>query len=130
MGIAALPFCNLRLQSEKPKGKAYPKQVATIGDAIRKRRLDLGLRQRELATRLGCNEMSIVNWELGYRTPQIAHLRQIVEFLGYNPFPNGSDRAPPKGSSISGNPEVSVSEYGRYERGERIPMGKYKSHIT
>jgi hypothetical protein len=39
----ALLFCRVRLQGEKPKDKAYPKEVTTIGGAIRSRRLDLGL---------------------------------------------------------------------------------------
>ena len=32
---------------------------------IRKRRLDLGLRQIDAAKMIGCEEMSVVNWEKG-----------------------------------------------------------------
>jgi ribosome-binding protein aMBF1 (putative translation factor) len=37
------------LKGKKPKDTAYPKAVKTIGDAIRKRRLELGLRQKDVA---------------------------------------------------------------------------------
>src|SRR5262249_2326314 len=59
--IVALPFCRVRLRGQKPPDKAYPKEVKTLGDAIRTRRLDLRLRHLELAQLLGCNEMTIVN---------------------------------------------------------------------
>jgi hypothetical protein len=33
-----------------------------IGEVIRKRRLDLGLRQIDVAKFIACNEMTVVNW--------------------------------------------------------------------
>lgn len=36
---------------------------------IRKHRLDLGLLQREVAERIGCDKMTMVNWEKGHRMP-------------------------------------------------------------
>ena len=38
--IPALPFCHVRLSGPKPLPKAYPKHLKTLGDHIRKRRLD------------------------------------------------------------------------------------------
>ncbi len=60
---------------------------------IRKRRLDLGLRQIDVAKMIGCDEMTIVNWEKGHRSPRVNHLARVVEFLGFNPFQDGDTMA-------------------------------------
>jgi transcriptional regulator with XRE-family HTH domain len=57
-----------------------------LGDYLRKRRLDLGLRQIEVAKIIGCDEMSLVAWEKGYRTPRINNMGKVVKFLGFIPF--------------------------------------------
>ena len=137
--IAAVPFCNLRLQSDMPKDRATPKQVASIGDAIRKRRLDLGLFQAEVATGLGCNKMTVAKWELGHSTPQIAHFRQIVEFLGYrsllgrnnhrrttDQFPK-SPRHQPK--DFATQLAIDQGTLAHYERGKREPSGSILARI-
>jgi hypothetical protein len=43
--MAALPFCHTELRASKPKPSHYPKQLNTLGDHIRTRRLDLRLRK-------------------------------------------------------------------------------------
>jgi hypothetical protein len=70
---AALLFCRVRLNRKKPKDMAYPKKVTTIRDAIRKRRLELGLRQKDLAKIIGYDKDG--RPELGKRArfhPQIS----------------------------------------------------------
>ena len=69
------------LKGKKPKDKRYPKELTTIGDAIRKRRLDLGLLQRDVAKIIGCNEMSVVNWEKGYTNPRTNKMAGVERFL-------------------------------------------------
>jgi DNA-binding transcriptional regulator YiaG len=64
---AALLFCRVRLNRKKPKDKAYPKKVTTIGDAIRKRRLELRLRQKDLAKIIGYDKTGVLNWEKGHK---------------------------------------------------------------
>lgn len=88
--MVALLFCRVRLEGKKPRDKAYPNEVKTIGDAIRKRRLDLALGQRDVAEIFGCTQSSVVNWEKGHTTPRINHLARIIKFLGYNPFSKGT----------------------------------------
>jgi transcriptional regulator with XRE-family HTH domain len=60
---------------------------------IRKRRLDLGLRQIDAAKMIGCDEMSVVNWEKGHRSPRVNQMAGVVNFLGFNPFQNGDTMA-------------------------------------
>jgi len=67
--------------------------VKTLGNHIRKRRLDLGLWQRTLAERLGVSEMTVGNWELGKEQPRIRLTAAIIAFIGYDPEP-GSDSLP------------------------------------
>ena len=57
-----------------------------MNEAIRKPRLDLGLRQIDVAKIIGCDELTVVNWEKGLRTSPVNHLARIVRFLGYNPL--------------------------------------------
>ena len=56
---------------------------------IRKRRLDLNLRQIDAARLIGCDEISVVNWERGHAQPAICYLTGIVGFMGFNPLPKG-----------------------------------------
>jgi transcriptional regulator with XRE-family HTH domain len=72
----------VRLKAKKPRDRAYPKAVRTIGDAIRTRRLDLGLKQKEVAKIIGCDKTSVLNWEKGYNKPTINKMSGIVRFLG------------------------------------------------
>jgi DNA-binding XRE family transcriptional regulator len=52
---------------------------------LRKRRLDLGLHQREVAEQIGVDETTIYNWE-GQRTdPEIRYMSRIIQFLGDRP---------------------------------------------
>lgn len=84
--MVALPFCHVQLTAPKPLPAAYPRQLETLGDHLRKRRLDLGLLQREVADRLGVNAMTICNWETNRTSPQLRFIPRIVAFLGYCPY--------------------------------------------
>ena len=61
---------------------------------IRKRRLDLGLRQKDVAEIVGCDTMTVVNWEKSHTAfPRINHMAGLVKFLGFNPLPDGDTAA-------------------------------------
>ena len=82
-----MPFINFQLSAKKPQNPAYPKTLTTLGDHIRKRRLDLGLWQKDVAATLGVTESTVTNWELNRVTPEFTHLPCIIAFLGYAPPP-------------------------------------------
>ena len=67
-----------------PKG--YPVQVITIGDHIRKARLDADLCQKNIAELMGVSICTITNWELNRAEPEIRYMPAIIKFLGYVPF--------------------------------------------
>lgn len=54
---------------------------------MRKKRLEMGLMQKEVAAQFGVNTWTILNWEKGHSEPPIAALPAIVRFLGYDPYP-------------------------------------------
>jgi transcriptional regulator with XRE-family HTH domain len=85
--IPALPFCHAELRAPKPKPSAYPKQINTLGDHIRTRRLDLNLLQREVGDRIGVDALTITNWESNATNPAIRYIPAIIQFLGDDPFP-------------------------------------------
>lgn len=58
----------------------YPTQNKTLGERLRKARLDLGLTMVELADQLGVSESSIRAWERGYYRPGRDALQRIKRF--------------------------------------------------
>jgi transcriptional regulator with XRE-family HTH domain len=81
-----LPFCRVTLKAKKPLSDQYPKSLSSVGDHLRKKRLDLGLLQRQVALLLGTTECSVTYWETNRTTPTLNHLPAIVTFLGYCPY--------------------------------------------
>jgi transcriptional regulator with XRE-family HTH domain len=86
-----LPFCHIQLTARKPPSPAYPRELKTLGDHLRKRRLDLGLLQRDVAEKLQVNQMTVCNWETNRTSPQLRFIPSIVAFLGYSPDYTQSD---------------------------------------
>jgi len=74
------------LRGHKPLPPGYPKSLETIGDHIRKRRMDLKLIQKALAERLRVNKDTIRFWESSQAKPSRVKIPTIIEFLGYDPF--------------------------------------------
>ena len=61
-----------------------PKELKTLGDHIRRRRIELGLLQREVAGLLGADPGSVNAWERNCRQPVLRRLPAIAAFLGYD----------------------------------------------
>lgn len=84
-GLPALPFCHTILKAPKPTPPSYPKTLKSLGDHIRKRRLDLGLLQEQVARQIGVDATTIHNWERHRNSPHLPAIPKIIEFLGYAP---------------------------------------------
>src|SRR5690606_30970241 len=86
-GILALPISRYAKTTPKSVFKAdYPTFPETLGQHIRKRRMDLGLFQKDIAEIVGTSIDSITFWENGRAQPQIHFFPKIISFLGYYPF--------------------------------------------
>jgi DNA-binding XRE family transcriptional regulator len=84
--IHALPFCYLTLRARKPFNKAYPGDLTTLGDHIRKRRLNLGMHQKDAARLVNAATSTVTNWEKNRTRPTLVFMPKIFEFLGYDPL--------------------------------------------
>lgn len=59
-----------------------------LGDHLKKRRLELGLHQVDVAKILQVSEVTIVHWEKNQNDITIRYIPRIINFLGYLPFEN------------------------------------------
>ena len=85
----SFPFDNFSFSALKPLNPAYPAKLETVGDHLRKRRLDLGLWQKQVAEQIGVTTCTITNWELNRTEPEIRYYPPIIDFLSYVPFEVG-----------------------------------------
>ncbi len=85
-GRVALPFCRFTLKANKPQSSDYPEELKTLGDHLRKKRLDLKLLQRDIAQRLGVDETTVYNWEKNHSKPSLRYIPKIIKFLGHFPL--------------------------------------------
>ena len=68
------------------RGIQVPKEPTTVGGHLRRRRLQLKIFQPEAARRLGVSLVTLSRWECDKMFPTTPHQRQILKYLGYNPF--------------------------------------------
>ena len=111
--------------------RSYPQALVTIGDHLRKWRLDLGLLHRQVAERIGADASTLTNWELNRTSPALRFLPGIVQFLGYTPWTrDGStgnqllayrrERGCPS-QPLAHLVGVDPGTHSRWERGRRWP---------
>lgn len=81
--MVALRTHSFVLKAQKPKHVDYPKELLTIGDHIRAKRLDLGLLQKDVAKIIGVCEDTITYWEMNRTKPYKRFMPSIDTFLGY-----------------------------------------------
>ncbi|QHS56423.1 helix-turn-helix transcriptional regulator [Mucilaginibacter sp. 14171R-50] len=66
---------------KKPPSKDIPVNPQTLGEHIRKARIERGLLQREVAEVFGVCEDTIVGWENGRSFPQRKYQNKILHFI-------------------------------------------------
>jgi transcriptional regulator with XRE-family HTH domain len=115
------------------RGK-MPEKAATVGDHLHRRRLQLGMLQRQVAEQLGVEQGTIYNWEKNRCQPRVQHMPAVVQFLGYTPAV-ATDRWAAR--LLQGRKAMGLSQkeaarqmgvvqctLARWERGEREPEGE------
>jgi transcriptional regulator with XRE-family HTH domain len=89
--MVALPFCRVTLRGQKPApDPAYPTHPRTIGKWVRKRRMESGLLQRQVADMLEICKDSVGRWESDRFRPSRAHLQALFRLFGEPPPEIGS----------------------------------------
>lgn len=82
---------------------------------------------------------TITNWELGHTTPALCWMPNIIQFLGCDPQPQPATvgqalkrHRQVRGMSqreLAGRMGVDQGTLGRWERGIRVPKGRFASKI-
>ena len=83
--VAFLPFGPKLLKSLKPR--PWVLLPRTLGEHLRKRRLEQGLFQRDLRKLFKLEKETYANWEKDRCKPAMKHWPRIIEFLSRDPNP-------------------------------------------
>lgn len=84
--IHALPCLRHEQQLRKPKAVYVSEPPSTLGDHIRKKRMEKRLFQTEVERLFNVTPACITYWENNRNEPQVQYYPSIIEFLGYFPF--------------------------------------------
>jgi len=80
-----LQFVPITLKCLKPKEP--DSEPRTLGEHLKRCRLQRKLSQKEAAPLFGVTSWTVFNWEKGRTNPPIESLPALIRFLGYDPFP-------------------------------------------
>lgn len=87
-----LPFCHFtitlpvgRIKTFILNKKGFKAAPKTLGNHLLNRRLSLGLRQEDVASRLGTQREVYERWEQDKRLPVVSEWPGLIEFLGSYP---------------------------------------------
>ncbi|GAB4164481.1 MAG: hypothetical protein Kow00100_01920 [Geothermobacteraceae bacterium] len=81
---------NINILLNIQKNTSISKEPVRLGDHLRRRRLELGLYQKDVAIQIGVTTSTIWNWEHGW-TIDLRYIPRVIEFLGFNPIPCPDD---------------------------------------
>jgi len=85
------PICSIQIIAKKPCYIPFPsKDDQSLGAALKSRRLALEWTQQECAKHFRVLKDSFQKWEWNEIIPCIKRQKEIVEFLGYNYWDDGS----------------------------------------
>ena len=112
----------------------------TLGEHLKNHRLQLAWRQKDVAQFLQVDDWTICNWENDKTSPPIRFLPRIIEFLGYDPFPEpecfGEEIAAARrrlGLSrkrLARKLSVDEGALERWEKGVNSPEGEHLRQLT
>jgi DNA-binding XRE family transcriptional regulator len=84
--MAVRTFLPYTKKVRKPQNQEYALFPQTVGEHIRKVRIERDLSQHDVARSIGVSDESIYYWENGRSVPQVQLYPAIIAFLGYYPF--------------------------------------------
>jgi len=99
------------------------------------------LYQKDVAKLIGVTTDTITNWEKDRVGPTLRFISKVIEFLGYDPFPNSAESVGEKIKQYRRKKDFCIKKLarmlsidpgtlGRWERGEIEPRGKLKEQVN
>jgi transcriptional regulator with XRE-family HTH domain len=110
------------------RGIPVPKQPTTIGGQLRRRRLQLQIRQSEAAARLKVSTITLSRWECDKVYPTWDHHPALIEYLGCDPFRSCVLRDP-YGNEFQGVASLSSATLGNRIRARRLEFKSQRAEI-
>ena len=114
------------------RGIPVPKKPKTIGEHLRKRRLELGIVQSEAARRLRISTVTLSRWECDKVYPTWTHQPDLIAYLSYDPFTDPA-LGSPKVNEPSGVAFLSSGAHtniGQEIRNRRLQMRKTRKQFA
>lgn len=139
--MPALPFCHVSLKASRPPPAGYPIHPKSLGDHLRKRRIDLKLLQSDVAKQVGVDTTSVWNWESNRSRPSLQSWPRIVEFLGYEPEANSATSISARllvfrrahglsQTRLAKRLGIDPGTLGRWERGTSHPSARWLTRVS
>jgi DNA-binding XRE family transcriptional regulator len=75
------PKIKLTVQRPRILRDGYPTRPKTLGERLKKKRMDMGLFQKDVARVIGVSTDTITNWEKGRTKSSKNNLERIIRFL-------------------------------------------------
>lgn len=85
--IAHIQFSRCCLGPHEKRAKNYPENPRTLGEHLRKRRLNLYQTQEQVSMRFRISVTAYNYWEADRIAPKVNKWPEVVRFLGYDPSP-------------------------------------------
>ncbi len=93
-----LPFCYRTVSVPRTDvapvwTRSFPisKEATTLGQHLRKKRFNAGMRQTEAAQRLGVSDRTLSLWECDRLQPKQIYWPAIRAYLGFDPFASATN---------------------------------------
>jgi transcriptional regulator with XRE-family HTH domain len=132
------PGVRITLRALKPK--AYPENPRSVGEHVKKRRLETGLSQVALARLLRVCPFTVTGWEKGRLIPPTMTMARLIGWLGYDPLPQGeslAERLKARRRAMGWSQEEAARKFGversvfaRWERGGRVHFRVYRRRLA
>jgi len=131
---AMLPFCDRTVSVARKDvapvwTRSWPiaKEPTTLGQHLKKKRFTDGLRQKQIAAKLGVSARTLSLWECDRIVPAWEYQPRLIAYLGFDPF-DGLTPGKPKGNETSGVAFLSPSAPATI--GQKIKEFRLKSKKT
>jgi DNA-binding transcriptional regulator YiaG len=96
-----------------PDTREFPNELKTIGDHLKKARLERKMLIKDVLEILGVNRWTLRQWEQNILEPFVYQYPKIIAFLGYYPFTHETETQGGKIKKYRFTQGLSMQEFGK-----------------